>query len=163
MSKLRKTVSRVGADIREYYWAGIIFLGYFAAAHFLFGVLCPQLVVTGIPCPGCGLTRAFFSLARGQAGQAALANPSVFPVLAFLLYCGFYRYGKGEKAPKMGAALALLVICMLAVYGHGMYLHFPEHAPYIYFRDNLLARLVPGYGAWVESAWGWLGLGRPTA
>lgn len=146
MLKLRKSVSRIGADIREFCRAGIIFLVYFAGADFLFGVFCPQLIITGIPCPGCGLTRAFFCLAGGRIREAAELNFSLFPVMAFLLYCGYFRYVKGEKTRKLGAALALLTVCMLAVYGYGMYLYFPDRAPYIYYQENVLARLIPGYG-----------------
>lgn len=31
---------------------------------YLAQIPCPILAITGIPCPGCGMTRAFFSAAR---------------------------------------------------------------------------------------------------
>ena len=44
---------------------------------------CGFLVVTGIPCPGCGLTTSFSHMIRAQVVGAAHANP--FGVLLFLV------------------------------------------------------------------------------
>lgn len=47
-----------------------------------FGIdICGVHRVTGLPCPGCGLTRAFISLAHGDVRSALGANP-----FALLLY-----------------------------------------------------------------------------
>jgi len=58
---------------------------------------CGFLVVTGIPCPGCGLTTSFAHMIRGQFTGATYANP--FGVMLFLVTfftipvaaVGFYR------------------------------------------------------------------------
>lgn len=44
---------------------------------------CGFLVVTGIPCPGCGLTTSFAHMVRGQFTGATFANP--FGVMLFLV------------------------------------------------------------------------------
>lgn len=38
-------------------------------------VVCPFRLMTGLPCPGCGLTRGWVFLAHGQVGDAVSANP----------------------------------------------------------------------------------------
>ncbi len=38
-------------------------------------VVCPFRLVTGLPCPGCGLTRSWVYLAHGRWGDAFAANP----------------------------------------------------------------------------------------
>ncbi|MEM6961000.1 MAG: DUF2752 domain-containing protein [Myxococcota bacterium] len=43
---------------------------------------CGVLVVTGIPCPGCGLTTSFAHMVRGQLLGAVRANP--FGLMLFL-------------------------------------------------------------------------------
>jgi uncharacterized protein DUF2752 len=45
-------------------------------------VLCPFRLVTGLPCPGCGLTRSWVYLAHGHWGESFTANP--FGVVALL-------------------------------------------------------------------------------
>lgn len=44
---------------------------------------CGFLVITGLPCPGCGLTTSFTNMIHGNFVEAARANP--FGVLLFLV------------------------------------------------------------------------------
>lgn len=37
--------------------------------------VCPVRAAAGIPCPTCGMTRAFVALARGDPGAAVAASP----------------------------------------------------------------------------------------
>lgn len=46
---------------------------------------CPFKAITGIACPGCGMTRAITSLIEGEPGNAALYNPFCFFLLFVLL------------------------------------------------------------------------------
>ncbi|MBQ0016556.1 MAG: DUF2752 domain-containing protein [Bacteroidales bacterium] len=46
-------------------------------------VRCPFRTLTGIPCPGCGGTRAALLLMQGKVGDALLTNPlSVIAIVA---------------------------------------------------------------------------------
>ena len=38
-------------------------------------ILCPFRALTGYPCPGCGMTRAFSAIAHGEPLTAVLYNP----------------------------------------------------------------------------------------
>ena len=44
--------------------------------------------LTGVPCPSCGMTRAFLFLGHGQILRAARLNPLVLPVAILLLLQG---------------------------------------------------------------------------
>lgn len=44
-------------------------------------VLCPFRLLTGLPCPGCGLTRAWVFALHGELRQALAANPFVLVTL----------------------------------------------------------------------------------
>lgn len=38
-------------------------------------IICPLRRLTGLPCPGCGLTRSWVHLAHGQIGESLAAHP----------------------------------------------------------------------------------------
>jgi hypothetical protein len=52
--------------------------------------LCPFHTVTGLPCPGCGMIRAFLSLGQLKFAQTVRFNPLAFPllILMFFYLCG---------------------------------------------------------------------------
>lgn len=145
MKKIKESGKRIYSDIKEYSPAGIVFLVYYLLIRLTKSTFCPMLGLTGFPCAGCGLTRAFLYMAKGQFARAAYINPMAFPIIAFLLYCGYFRYVRGTAIRGFKVLLALLVICMLVFYVVRMYLYFPDRIPYVYNRNNILAQRMPGY------------------
>ncbi|MDR0850900.1 MAG: DUF2752 domain-containing protein [Clostridiales Family XIII bacterium] len=57
-----------------------IWIPFAAGLVLLFVVGCPIKLVTGIPCPGCGMTRAFLAAARFDFAEAFLYHP-LFPLM----------------------------------------------------------------------------------
>jgi hypothetical protein len=52
-------------------------------------VLCPWHGLLGLPCPGCGLTRAFCALVRGDVRAALALNALSLPLFATLVVTPF--------------------------------------------------------------------------
>ena len=79
--------------------------------------LCPLRRWTGIPCPGCGLTRSFRCLSHGQFEQAFELNPFgyvFYPLalgLASSLVWGRFVPGWEERAWRSRA----IVLCTLVL------------------------------------------------
>lgn len=138
----RKVGARLAADIREYGIAVLIFALYVPVSNFLFGAICPLVAFCGIPCPGCGVSRAAACLLTGRWQQAWRYNPTIFPMALAALYFGWNRYLLGRKARGMTAVLIGLTALLIAVYGVRMYLYFPGREPYVYRADNLLMRFL---------------------
>lgn len=145
MKKLRNAGKRIAKDMKAYGMAAVIFLVYYLLVHLFRSAFCPMITLTGFPCAGCGLTRSFFYLLQGQPVRAAYMNPMSFCIVAFALYCGYYRYIKGTEIKGFTVLFTLLVAGMLLFYFVRMYLYFPDRVPYTYAENNLLAQKIPGY------------------
>lgn len=82
---------------------------------------CDLQRISGLPCPGCGGTRAVYYLCKGDLIQSFLYHPAVlYGVLAYLHFMAFYFYRKHiagnieEKEIKipyyMYAAIAVILV-----------------------------------------------------
>ncbi len=86
--------------------------------------LCAFHAATGLPCPGCGLTRAFCALSRGQFLDAWTLHPFAFPLYAATLG-GVAAPLVARRCPGFGAtasprtlqALALALAAGLLLFG----------------------------------------------
>lgn len=54
-------------------------------------VICPFRISTGLPCPGCGMTRAWTYTLHGQLGNAASANVFGMALLAVVITLTLWR------------------------------------------------------------------------
>lgn len=66
--------------------AAAVVVGFYAVL-FALGITCPIKFVTGISCPGCGMTRAWLCLLSGKPALALHYHPLVWlPPIALALY-----------------------------------------------------------------------------
>lgn len=86
-------------------------------ALWLFLTGCPIHRLTGVPCPGCGMSRALFSLVKLDFAGAWYYHPLVFFLPLPLLYLIHRKAWKlpGGKRTAIAVAAAL-GIALLAVY-----------------------------------------------
>ena len=72
---------------RAWWLLGVVLLGTVALRFGLadgLPVICPLRRLTGIPCAGCGMTRAAAALCHGEWVQAAAFNIAALPLAALL-------------------------------------------------------------------------------
>lgn len=94
---------------------------------------CPIYRFLGIPCPSCGMTRAFFCLLNRDIGGAFSMNPLIFTLPIFLV---FLLYRKTRKR-----AFFIMIILFFAVYAVRMIILFP-HTPPMTFNDKSILSAV---------------------
>lgn len=136
---------RITADLWNYKEVIIIFLAYYIFVHAVFRAFCPLVLMTGLPCAGCGMTRAVFFMLTGQFYRSWLLNPMALPVILFAGYCMIFRYVFGKKVKGFKAGLIILCLGMLAAYAWRMYTVFPERPPYVYTSGSFLEGYIPHY------------------
>ncbi len=101
----------------------LIALAAAAALHFAAGVdalalarlgpPCLVRAVTGVPCPGCGMTRALLLLAELRVGESLAAHPAAPLLLAAMVTVAV----RGPvRLPGTQAAASLLLVACLGVW-----------------------------------------------
>lgn len=96
--------------LRQLWMAATIWVGLSAIAIFLFFFnpsspanqffpKCPFRLITGLQCPGCGSTRAFYQLLHLHPVAAFKLNPLLVLTLPFIVY-GFLGFSKSAVTGK---------------------------------------------------------------
>lgn len=87
--------------------------------HFSLYIDCPIKKLTGLYCPGCGITRMFFSILQLDFYQAFRYNPLVFISLPFFIF--FYLQSLfTKKEPlynKVPTKVWIALIIIFIIYG----------------------------------------------
>lgn len=147
--EMRDTVpivwGRIKQDVRQHGAGVLAVVVMYFVMHALFGAFCPSVIVTGFPCPGCGMTRAVLYLLKGQFLRSWALNPAAGLWVLWALWFAFERYIRGRKCRGLTWALVGIALFMIAVYIMRMIRYFPDKPPYVYTGNNLFSRIIPGY------------------
>lgn len=82
---------------------------------------CPVRLLFGVPCPGCGVTRAVLSVLRLDLPGAFAYNPA-FPLIILLFLHGIHREVLVRKAGKRwnvkieAAVVTVFVVIIIGIY-----------------------------------------------
>jgi hypothetical protein len=77
--------------------------------HLSFFPACPFHTASGLPCPGCGMTRAFLLLGQLRIGEALAAHPLAPGLLLAVLWTLAGTPGRA-RIPRDAVATALLAL-----------------------------------------------------
>lgn len=98
---------------------------------------CLFLNLTGVPCPSCGMTRAYISLFRGNITQAFDYHPLFLaPFVIIIMMQEKIRTNK----KLFNRLIILLTAILFVVYAIRLILLFPEKEPLVFFSDAILPK-----------------------
>ena len=143
IQRIRCGIRLFGKDIRALLPAILALAWYWLVTHLLFDRFCPMQILLGLPCPGCGMTRAFMLVLTGRFAAAWSLQPPVYGWIVAGACFGIQRYlvdsvgteyagpaemesGKGssdvEKQRSRRAKMWIWVLLVLLIWGVGLYL-----------------------------------------
>lgn len=118
---------------------GILVLGiYFVCSRFLFSMSCPMVVLTGYPCPGCGMTRAVIALLKGDFYRAYQMHAFVYVLIVYAILFVIWRYGLKKDLLWIKRIGVLILAAMVVYYAYRMINLFPTEPPMSYYKKNLI-------------------------
>lgn len=107
------------------------------AMELLFHGVCLSKLIFGLPCPGCGMTRAAFLFLTGDFAGSFRMHPLFMFLLPGLSLLGYERYYKGRKAKITSWYFAAYFVVLLIVFVLRMKLYFPQEEPMTYYQGAL--------------------------
>lgn len=99
--------------------------------------------ITGLPCPGCGLTRAYEALFHGHLASAFFYHPLFWfvPIIFGLLVLNLWK--KNERLRKISNSIYVtFLVVLVIVYIVRMIQYFPHSQPMNYNKEGLYPRIV---------------------
>lgn len=139
---IRNMGRRVGHDLFDLRFGIASFLLYLFLTEIVFHHICPMVIVTGLPCPACGLSRAVRYLFVGDFRQSLASNPFAIFWLLLAAYFAYMRYFCGKKVRYLYEIMACLCLVMILYYAYRMITGFPSDPPYVYQKNNLISILI---------------------
>ena len=113
----------------------------FVVCTFYFFVGCPFYKTTGVPCPGCGMTRAYKALLTGHFFEAFHWHPLylVTPPFFLLLYLRDFKifYNKIINTVFISFFFAVIILTYII----RMIYMFPSESPMVFNRDSIVGIL----------------------
>lgn len=102
---------------------GLLLGYYFLNCKYNFAIPCIIHKLTGLYCPGCGITRCLFALIKGNIYEAFMYNQLVFILLPFLLFYivyNIYLYvfdTKDKIFSKIPQIVWIILIIIVVIFG----------------------------------------------
>lgn len=132
-------------DLYTIRYALVWFMVYWIVSRLLFHHFCPMVIITGFPCPGCGMTRALLHLLSGEFLEVWRYHPAVYAWILYGIQLVWRRYVRQEKQMKQTGILIAVFSLTILCYIWRMFTVFPHTPPMCYEWDNLLAKRLPLY------------------
>ena len=124
------------------WWVLLIIVGYAVFAWRFLGTSCILASTTGLPCPGCGATRAFAALLKGDITGSLRFFPLLIPSVAVIIvYAALWLMN--EHVPKYAETMLLVLVCALLVqFVVRLVLYFPRTPPLVFNYSGVLPRII---------------------
>lgn len=156
---MKKTARQILNHLKknQVMWFGVA--AFFVLAWSVTGTSCTLRSITGLPCPGCGLTRAWILLLQGDLAAAWAMHPLFWMALPIVLVIAYLMIRNPDQLSSRSARFSwgLIAIVFVLVYLVRMVLYFPGQEPLSWNDQAFIPRIfrwvatVLGAGAWFNS------------
>lgn len=135
---MKETLKLIKQDIINYYKGIILAILSLFLLNSIFHEVCLGKIFFGIPCPACGITRAFFLLLQGKWKESIQMHPLLLPLLLFCFYLGFIKYFLKKSLHNINSYVIIWICLSFGVYIWRFPKLFPNIEPMKYYKENFL-------------------------
>lgn len=127
-------------DIKKYGSMIVAITAALIIEFFIFHRICPVAIISGFPCPGCGVTRALAALLTLDFSAALTLNPCIFLWVPLAIYLFICRYILQIKIQRLNLILTIVGVLSILVYIIRMLTMFPDVYPMNYNHDCIMQK-----------------------
>ena len=121
----------------------ILFLALGFGIILAFNIKCLIKTSIGIPCPGCGMTRAWIEAISLNFHEAFKFHPLFLlaPVIIILIIIRS-KESIDKYTKYIEISIVIIIVLFLGVYAFRMYMYFPNDVPMDINRESILFRII---------------------
>ena len=135
---MKTALSLIKEDLKKSAPALIPVVIYCTVTQLVFDSICPLVVLTGLPCPSCGMTRSFVFLVTGRWHEALRYNIMVVPWILLAVAFVVTRYFVPAARRLMLPFLCLVCLATFAYFIIRIIYTYPSEPVMIYHEPNLI-------------------------
>ena len=122
----------------------LLFAGYYAFSYAIGArTLCFFKNTFGMPCPGCGITRATYYLSQGDIAKVLYYNPLIFLVIPYSIVIVLSLKVKWAKQLMSNNVFWIIAgVIFVGFYAYRMLHLFPHTEPLDFYPNGLLPRVI---------------------
>lgn len=124
------------------FYGFLFFIVYVIATTLIFGHVSPSVIFFGLPCPGCGLTRAGLLFLVGDFVGSFNMHPLLIPIVLFLLVALYVNFFRRDKISMLTTPAIILTVCTLGLYIYRMVVWFPNQEPMMVNYNSILHNII---------------------
>lgn len=143
---MRSIWIRIRQDLKTYHRGLFLAAAYLGITSALGIPICPMVLFWGLPCPGCGMTRAALLFFQGKWNAAWQMHPFFFVLLILTAVAAAFRYGAGRSMPGLKWIVPAVLVLSILFYVYRMIRYFPGQEPMTYSPHNILRLLADIHG-----------------
>ena len=130
------------SQIKKYLIFITAFILYYALTNYFFGYISPTMILFGIPCPACGMSRAGLFFLQGNFADSFRMHPLFIPGIAFILVLGAFKIFWPDKTKHLQIPAIVLLVSFIAVFILRMVHLFPNYPPLVINDDSILHNIL---------------------
>lgn len=133
----------MGSKIKKYpkFLILILLLVFIIGSYILKIDICPFKRIFGIPCPSCGMTRAYVSLLKFDVHDAFFYHPLFFSIPIILIIIAISKY-KNIGFAKLRVFWYFTAVVFVSVWIIRMCMYFPNVEPMKYTKKSYLYIII---------------------
>lgn len=110
----------------------------------LYGTVCYSVLLFGVPCPFCGITRATKLLLRGQLRDSFHMHPLLILVIIGVILYSIINIILNKSMVFIKFYVIICIIIFFTFYLYRMKIYYPHQEPMVYREDNLFSYIIEG-------------------